>query len=212
MSGFDIRAEIVKAGGVLKGNYFFALKEKGRIATEYVNVDPVFTFPHLVESLGIMMIERWKWTAEVVAGPAVGGIPLVYAAANVSRLHAVRTVWADKQKDGSFAFERMRFMEAVRGRQALVVEDVTSSGSSARSVGKLIEDAGGTVLAYAFVWNRGGVTEEKMGAPVHSLVEERIPSFAITEHSMWGLWPLVTDIGHPDYYPDYPGPRVTLLK
>lgn len=208
----DVQHEIAKAGGLLKGEYFFALKKEGRIATEYVNMDPVFTYPRVMPLLGSLLLARHRFKATAIAGPAVGGIPLIYAAASNSLLYGIRTVWADKQKDGSFAFERMGFAQAVEGSEVLVVEDVTTTGSSALAVGRLIEAAGGRVLGYEFVWNRGGVTEDIMGAPVHALVERKIESFDYSEHPEWGNWPLVADIGHPEHYPNYPGPRINLLK
>jgi orotate phosphoribosyltransferase len=208
----NIRQAIVGTGGVLEGEYFFALKKKPNVSVKYINVDPVFTYPQLVFNLGFALTRMWEGDDfEVMAGPAVGGIPLVFAAAHP--WGTVRTVWADKQEDGSFAFERMGFAEAIRGKRVLVVEDVTLTGSSTKAVCDLTKDAGGQVVGASVVWNRGNVTAESIGVPhMRSLVKESVETWEAEEHTMWGTWPLVEDIGHPDHFPDYPGPRIKLLS
>lgn len=204
------RKLLADAGCILTGEYFVAFKS-GRVGCTYINVDPLFTFPRSIALLGEMLVQSYEWSAATIAGPAMGGVPLIYAAAARSRLSSVRTAWADKESDGTFTLGRMGFAGAIKNQPTLVVEDVTTTGSSAKSVGELVERHGGKVIAYSFIWNRGGVTEEQMGAPVHSLINESLPSWAPGEHEMWGKWPLVTDLGHPDKFPNYPGPRIKLL-
>jgi hypothetical protein len=52
-----------------------------------------------------------------------------------------------------------------------------------------------------------------MGVPVlTALIHEYIKTHKAGEHTMWGTWPLVTDIGHPEQAEDYEGPRITLLS
>jgi orotate phosphoribosyltransferase len=203
---------IRRTGCILKGEFFFALKKKGNVATEYVNFDPFFTHPKEVEYLGIRLAKKFREDYSVIAAPAVGAIPLLFA---VAQAHdpEIRTVWADKQKDGSFAFERMGFANAVRGKQVLVVEDVGSTGGSAKSVCDLVKKHGGTVVGVGFIWNRGGVTAEAIDVPcVRSLINERIETWKAEDHPEWGVWPLVEDIGHPEHFPDYPGQRIKLLE
>ncbi|MDP4020879.1 MAG: hypothetical protein Q8P58_02465 [Candidatus Adlerbacteria bacterium] len=207
----NIRDAIAQTGAVLEGEFFFALKKRGTVANKYINMDPAFTYPDLVCRLGTLLIEMFEWRVGALAVPAVGAIPLAYAAPR-STFKSLRIIWADKQPDGSFAFERMGFAEAIRDMKVGIIEDVATTGGSAKAVGNLVEQAGGEVFGYSFVWNRGGITEETMGAPVTALVEETVPTWAAGEHKMWGKWPLVEDIGHPDYFPDYPGPRIKLLK
>lgn len=73
----------------------------------------------------------------------------------------------------------------------------------------------GHVIAASVVWNRGvaelgpalGVAPEM----AHALVTESIPSYAPESHDHWGIWPLVMDVGHPEHFPEYPGPKIKLL-
>jgi orotate phosphoribosyltransferase len=206
----DIRKAIADTGAVLEGEFFFALKSRDKVSTKYINLDPVFTYPELVESLGVLLIKPWKGLFEAIAAPAVGGIPLMYAAAAV--IASPKVAWADKKSDGTFAFERMGFARAVKGKRVLLLEDIVSTGDSVRTVGVLVEAAGGTLVGASFVWNRGKVTAQAAGVPeLTSLVEESVETWNAGEHPMWGKWPLVGDIGHPEYFPNYPGQRINLV-
>lgn len=207
-----LRNIIAGTGAVLEGEYFFALKKKGNISTKYINIDPVFTHPEILWKIAGRLIAPWSDEAVAFAAPATGGIPLLYAAAKASLVPA-RIAWADKQADGTFAFERMGFVEAIRGKPTVVLEDVTSSGESMRAVCELVEQSGGDLIGASCIWNRGSVPVEVSGAPRFlSLISESVETWKAEEHSMWGKWPLVADVGHPEYFPTYPGPRINLLK
>lgn len=209
----DVRKTIADAGCVLEGQFFFALKKRPNVSTKYINIDPLFTYPQAILVIGAMLAHPWEGEYDVIAGPAVGGIPVVYSVANGSNKKDVRAVWADKQEDGTFALERMGFVQAVRGKRVLVVEDVTSTGSSTLAVCDLVRENGGILVGASVIWNRGNVTEYDVGAPkLHCLVTESVTTYKADEHPMWGTWPLVEDIGHPDHFPDYPGPRIKLLS
>src|SRR3989344_815188 len=155
----SIRTEIAQTGAVLEGEFLIALKKRGNVATKYVNTDFVFPHPALVAKVGFLLLDPWEGEVDAITGPAVGGIPLVYAAALSRAGRGIKTtVWADKQSDGTFLFERMGFKEALRGKRTLILEDIASTGDSAKAVGKLVEEAGGYVVGYNFIWNRGQVT------------------------------------------------------
>lgn len=212
---FDVRKTIGDVGGLLEGAYFIALKKKPNISTKYVNIDPLLSHPPLMLKVGGLLVKQWEGF-DTIAAPAVGGIPVAYAAAlslYTSTGKKARVVWADKSGNGDFALERMGFAEAVRGKRVLVVEDVTSTGSSTKAVCDLVTECGGRLVGASVIWNRGGVSQRDIGAPkLTSLVSEQIKTWEAGKHEKWGIWPLVTDVGHPDHFPDYPGPRVKILK
>ena len=223
----DTRKHLVDIGCVLEGEFFFALKS-GRIATTYVNIDPLLTRPAMLNMVAKSMAASLVLSSaisppRVVAGPAVGAIPLVYAA-SAQHYHFCRkcfvedsnhlyTVFTEKNGD-NFILDRLGFKQTVNGRKVWVVEDIATTGQSAKKTAEEIEAAGGIVVAYSFIWNRdpNKVNAKTMGAPVLSLIEEPIDSYVATEHPMWGTWPLVADIGHSDKFPDYPGPRIKLIS
>jgi orotate phosphoribosyltransferase len=215
----DVRQTLADLGCVLEGEFIIALK-KGRVASKYINVDPLLTRPELLEVVAEQMASEVilcsaLYPPTVIAGPAVGAIPLVYAVERQYHIlnpnqRRLATAFAEKCGDG-FTLDRQGFKEAVKDKYVWVVEDIATSGDSAKQTGKSIEDAGGLVIGYGFIWNRGGVTSEHMDAQVFSLIDESVESWGPEEHPHWGEWPLVTDIGHPDKFTDYPGPRITLL-
>lgn len=210
----DVRKAIAKAGAVLEGEYFFALKKKPGTSCKYINMDPIYTDPDLVEVLGALLIEPWVDYVDTIAVPAVGAIPLAYAAARACKRRGrlVSTIWADKLASGGFAFERMGFVGHLPGQRVAVLEDIVSTGSSGQAVCELVERGGGTLLGASFIWNRGNVQAQDMGVrELHALVNEPVQTYPAGTHEMWGKWPLVEDIGHPEYYPDYPGSRIKLL-
>jgi orotate phosphoribosyltransferase len=204
----SLRGRIAQTGAVLEGEYFFALKS-GKISTKYINIDPVLTYPELLDIICGELIKPFKQNCNAIVGPAIGGIPLTYLCWKALQSDNVRginyrTAFAEKQSDGTFAFERMGFANAVNGRKVVVVEDIATTGGSAKYTCELVEKAGGEVIGTSFIWNRGKVTPQTMGIPkVCSLITEEVQTWEAGEHPMWGKWPLVEDIGHPEKYPEY---------
>lgn len=220
----QVRKLLSQAGCILEGDYFFALKKRGLISKKYINIDPVFTNPASVRSLGHALVRPFQLAREerltCIVGPAVGGIPLVYAAAFAAiegldmgeEAHQINTAFAEKDGDG-FVFGRMGFHKAVRGQNVLVVEDISSTGETTKAVCELVKQAGGNLIGASLIWNRGGVTAEKIGVPeLNALVTEGVETFEVSAlPEGWGELPLVSDVGHPDYYPEYRGPKIQLL-
>ncbi len=211
----NVRETIAKVGGVLEGSYFIAFKKSPNVSTKYINIDPLLSYPELMLKIGGLLVKDWAGEFDTLAAPAVGGIPVAYAAAlNVYTTtgRKPRVVWADKVAGESFEFERLGFIKAVKGKRVLVIKDVTSTGSSTKAVCDLVHKYGGNLVGASVIWNRGDVSKKTIGAPrLDSLVSEQIPTWEAGAHKMWGKWPLVTDVGHSDHFPDYPGPRVKIL-
>lgn len=222
----DIKLNLERRGALLTGQHFFVLKS-AKVATMYVNSDPLFTDPRFLEFLGGALITPFTDTCEAIVGPAAGGIPLIYAAerylhfksitekmdSEASERAVISTAWADKKPDGTFEFERMGFKKAVAGKRVVVVEDVTTTGDSMGVTADLVREAGGIIIGATCIWNRGDVTAEALGVPeFHALVSEKIPSWYAGEHPEWGRWPIVSDVGHPERYPNYPGGMVSVLS
>jgi orotate phosphoribosyltransferase len=70
----------------------------------------------------------------------------------------------------------------VAGRRVLVVEDILTTGGSARTVVQAVEKAGGTVVGVAALCNRGGVTADLLGSPqLYSLASVPLESWSAEE-------------------------------
>ena len=75
----------------------------------------------------------------------------------------------------SFVIKRGGAREHISGKRILVVEDVLTTGGSARKVIEAVLAMGGVVVGLGVLWNRGGVTVEALGNPpkVEALVSKR---------------------------------------
>lgn len=221
-----VRSNLAKCGAILEGEHFFVLKS-GRVALKYVNIDPVFTFPDMVAELGKELIKPFVENCEAIVGPAVGGIPLIFAAERYMHAKAqsdsmdtdahervsIRTAWADKKSNGTLELERMGFKKAIAGKKVVVLEDIVTTGDSVAVTAALVREAGGEVIGISCIWNRGGATAEALGVPIfNALITESIMSWSSGEHPKWGEWPIVGDIGHPEWYPNYPGNLINVLS
>ena len=208
------RKDISNFGGIITGEFFISLKQGNRIANTYINLDVMYPHVDFIDRIGREFNSRRDGHVTVVAAPAVGAIPLAFATARAMQSDRpdIKVVWADKQKDGTFAFERMTFAKHVYKADVLVVEDIGTSGGSAKAVIDLVMQHQGCVTGAHFVWARGKITADGLGVPyTHAIINEKIPDWAPEEHPNWGKWPLATDVGHPEYFPDYRGPTIKLL-
>ena len=112
---------------------------------------------------------------ETVVAPELGAIPLGDQSAywlDMLTGKPIYSVIAEKTHNDTdgFLFKR-GYDEYVRGRRVLVVEDVLTTGGSVRKVVDLVRATGGSVVGVAALCNRGGVTAEKLAAPIlHQLI------------------------------------------
>jgi orotate phosphoribosyltransferase len=217
-----VKSELDQAGAVLLDHHF--VYKSGKHGSGYINMDPLFPNVALMDMLGRDL--AWPFrdqNIDAFAGPATGGILLAYAAATAYNFwcsasgQRAAAIWADK--DGAdFAFERAGFLDHVRGKRVLLVEDLLTTGGSVAKVGHEVERHGGNVVGVSVICNRGGVTEDQVGGyPLTSLLDV---DFVAVDPDRCELCaqavPIVTDVGHGDDYqkqrPNYPGGYEKLLS
>ena len=211
------REVLAGLGCILEGNFFFALKS-GRVARKYINVDPLLTKPALLDAavedmLEVIPSERFR-IIETIVAPAVGGIAFAYALSTAfERMTGRRPDVAFAEKQGEeFRFERMGFDKVIRGKKVLIVEDIGSSGITVKKVVDQVRLLKGRVVETCFLWNRGNITSTQVGSPTCALITETIQDWDPEDCPDWGELPLVSDIGHPEKFPNYPGGHISLLK
>jgi orotate phosphoribosyltransferase len=98
-----------------------------------------------------------------VAGPALGGIIMAY---EIARALGVRNIFAERE-NGIMTFRRGFAVSP--GERVLVVEDVVTTGGSAKEVAVLVREAGGLVAGVGAIVDRSGGTAD-FGAPFHPLL------------------------------------------
>ncbi|MFH0829418.1 MAG: phosphoribosyltransferase family protein [Candidatus Kerfeldbacteria bacterium] len=172
--------EIIRTAGALLTEGHFVLTS-GMHSGVYVNKAMLATQPQFAHTLGAAMADAFaEQTFRIVVVPAIGAIPFGLYAAERRMLKTslpTKLVYAEKV-DGAFALRR-GFDKLVGGNEALVVEDIMSTGGTAREIVGLVRAAGGTVVGVSAVWNRGkNVTAESLGVRrLVSLVNHQFPQW-----------------------------------
>lgn len=207
----DVLEKLGEIGAVFTGKHF--VYASGKHGSGYINMDLMFPNVTLVAELCQQLIQPFEGQFDVIAAPATGGIELGVLSALAA---GAPGVWADKDGDGGFVFERAGFVAKIKGKRVLVVEDLLTTGGSVEKVAREVEKVGGLVVGISVVCNRGGVTAE--GLKVPRLRALASINFAAEDPDTCSLCaantPIVSNMGHGEAYkknlPDYSGGYVTL--
>jgi orotate phosphoribosyltransferase len=189
--------------GAIVGDSHFVYSS-GRHSSVYVNKDALYPHTEVIASLCREMARPFEADAiGVVVGPMLGGIVLSQWVAHhlTARRSGGETlaVYAEKEGDGAarkFVFQR-GYARYIAGRNVLVVEDVLTTGGSARQVIELVRMHGGEVVGLSALCNRGGVKPRDVGdVPIHALVEIALETYSEAEcpFCRQGI-PIRTDLG-----------------
>jgi orotate phosphoribosyltransferase len=175
MTQDDVLAELEKHNAVIRNTH--VVYTSGRHGNTYVNKDAIYPDVMAVSELCRAMADGFRDTnVDVIVAPAVGGVVLSHWTAYhlCSCSHPVRAAYAEKDSTGTFVFRR-GYADLVRARDVLVVEDILTTGGSARAVVQLVRQAGGHVLGLAAICDRGGVQVEDVGSPPRLVVLSQLP-------------------------------------
>jgi len=170
-------AILAESGAVIRDGH--VVYTSGRHGSAYVNKDAVYPHTERVRELcGLLADAGRPLGAEIVCGPAMGGIILAQWTGHHLGLPAV---YAEKAPDGGMVLRR-GYDGLVRGRRVLVVEDVVNTGGSLADAIRAVRAAGGTVVGAVALCNRGGVTAAALDVPaLHALVELSLESWTAEE-------------------------------
>ncbi len=151
MGHFELRSGRHSGGYVEK----FRLLERPEIAAELCRA--------LAEAFRTAGVER-------VAGPALGGVIIAY---EVARWLGVPCAFAERAGE---VLEFRRGFDFRAGERVLVVEDIVTTGGSARQVVEAVRRAGAEPVGVAVLVNRSGKPLD-LGAPAAALLDLDIPSY-----------------------------------
>ncbi|MCU0631553.1 MAG: orotate phosphoribosyltransferase [Methanolinea sp.] len=131
-------------GAVEYGDFLLA---SGARSAYYLDIKKVLTRPGALREIGAAIACRY--TFEVVAGVAVGGVPLAVAVSLASErpFAIIRSQEKGHGKSG-------RIVGDVQGKRVLLVEDVTTSGGSALFGVQALREAGATIDCVVTVVDR----------------------------------------------------------
>jgi orotate phosphoribosyltransferase len=191
---------LARIGAVITGSHI--VYTSGRHGTAYVNKDAIYPHTRETSQLCRAIAETYRGDAvEVVLGPAVGGTILSqWVAHHLSEINGreVLAVYADKGENDGFVIRR-GYDRLMRGKRVLLVEDVLTTGGSAKKVVEAARGVGAEVVGLGAICNRGGVTAKDLGdiPRFTALLDVRLESWEASEcpACQKGV-PVNTSVGH----------------
>ncbi len=191
--------DLFKRAGALRQGHF--VLNSGRHSDTYVNKDAVYTDPGVIS--GMCSLLAWEFATDkinTVLGPALGGIILAqYVALHLSLItgRQVKAIYAEKNQEGGFEIRR-GYDQWIKDQRILVVEDIMTTGKSAKQVVELGRQHGGIITGLALLWERDVTGYEQVGEPpkIVSLVQQEIKSWSADECPLCQTnTPVNTDVG-----------------
>lgn len=192
---------ILKKTKALIINGHFVLTS-GRHSPMYINKDAIYPHTKEASKIGKMFAQKFKeFDIDVVVAPALGGIILsqwtAYHLSNIKKKN-IFGVYTEKNLEKNQIFTR-GYEKLIKGKNVLVVEDLTTTGGSVKKVINSVNEHGGKVIAVGVMVNRDpkNVNTETIGAPLFSLGELLIDSYDEKNCPLCKKHvPVNTDVGH----------------
>lgn len=158
-------AIMARVGAVIVDSH--VVYTSGQHGSAYINKDAIYPYTTETSRLCRGVARSFEYDhIDVVIAPAIGGVILSqWVAYHLSGLtkHRVLGVYAEKiEGTGGFVIKR-GYDKLVGGRRVLVVEDVLTTGGSARKVIEVVRSLGGDVVGIGVLCNRGGITTRDLG-------------------------------------------------
>jgi|Deesub1362A_J573_1020465.scaffolds.fasta_scaffold00212_22 orotate phosphoribosyltransferase len=131
----------------------------GKKSNVYVDVKHACTFPDVLEEIANQMAEKLRNVEfHRIACVELGGVPLAVALSLKTRKPYL--IFRKAKKDYGVESDAVGDIRA--GEKIVVVEDVTTTGTSAASVVERVEKKGGRVVAVLTVVDRMEGAEERL--------------------------------------------------
>jgi orotate phosphoribosyltransferase len=165
----ELRRLFERAGAIRTGHFELS---SGRHSGVYIQCALVLQDPKAAEQLGrALAAEFHDLRVDCVASPALGGIILGH---EVARAIGCRAIFVERDASGLMALRRG--FEVQPHENALVVEDVWTTGGSTCETIRVVEQAGGRVVAAGALIDR---SNGKLELPVRAeaLIEMNVESY-----------------------------------
>ena len=169
----DIISLLKSVGAIITDDHF--VYTSGMHGSVYINKDALYPHTEKASEVGLMFAEKTKdLDIDVVVGPMIGGIILSqWTAFHLSSLKKLEilSVYTEKDESSNQVFGRRGYEKYVKGKNVLIVEDLTNTGGSVKKVVDTVKSAGGNVVMVGVMVNRNpeNVNEDYMGTPFFSL-------------------------------------------
>lgn len=169
MDKLEMKTLLKETGALREGHFVLT---SGLHSAGYVQCALLLKDPAVAEKVcgGLAAMLR-EYEADLVAGPALGGVICGYETARQLGIPYIFT----ERKEGVMTLRRGFSVEP--GTKVLVIEDVITTGGSTQEVVDLLTDMGAEVVAAASIIDRSQGNEMKIKVPFNSLIKLEIPTF-----------------------------------
>ena len=200
MTEREVLEILSKVGAVITDSHI--VYTSGKHGTAYVNKDAVY--PHTKETSDLCRAIAEQFAddgVEVVIAPAIGGVILSqWTAHHLSEItgREVLGVYAEKVESGDAFVIKRGYDKLVAGKDVLVVEDVLTTGGSAKKVVEATRALGGNIVGLGVLCNRGGITPQDVADPpkLFALVNVKLDAWDEAECPLCvKSVPINTDVG-----------------
>lgn len=153
---------------LLSGHF---LLSSGLHSPNYMQCALLLQKPWIAEKLCAALGKKIaKLKADVVVGPAMGGIVVAYELGRAIKARAIFT----ERVDGQFALRRG--FELKKGERVIIVEDVVTTGKSTQEVVEVVKSYGAKPVGVASIVDRTA-TENVFSVPFESLLKIDIKTY-----------------------------------
>ncbi|MDP2632558.1 MAG: phosphoribosyltransferase family protein [Candidatus Curtissbacteria bacterium] len=190
---------MVRVKAIRQGHFVLT---SGLHADTYVNKDAIYPHTRDIKMLCWELATNFCYVpplATRVIAPEKGGIILSqWVADAMSEImgREVLALYAEKTDNGGFTVKR-GYDQYIPGQNILVVEDVLTTGGSARKVIEVTRSFGGKVVGLGVLCNRGNVTPEQVGnVEITALTNLTLPTYEADACPLCAKGiPINTDVG-----------------
>lgn len=162
MNEQEVLTLLGRVGAVITKSHIVYTSGKHGIA--YVNKDAVYPYTKETSKLCRALAQKFAGDGvQVVIAPAIGGVILSqWTAFHLSELtgNKVFSVYAEKADNEDIFIIKRGYDKFVAGKNVLVVEDVLTTGGSAKKVVEATRAIGGNVIGLGVLCNRGEITPQ----------------------------------------------------
>jgi len=169
--------QLLEAVGAIRQGHFEL--SSGLHSDRYVQCALVLQYPNYAEQLGAALAAEFAGLViEGVASPALGGVILGHEVARAlskgTHERGIPAIFVERDSAGTMCLRRGFSIEP--GQRVLVVEDVWTTGGSTCEAIRVVEEAGGRVVAAGALIDRSGGNLE-FPVPAEALVQLDIRNY-----------------------------------
>ena len=172
----EVMEKFEQAGAIQKGHFKLT---SGVHSDTYIQCAQVMQYPGFMHNLCSELGKKFRGDdIDVIVGPAIGGIIMAHVMARVLGPW-VRAIFTERE-NGKMTLRRS--FEIKEGEKVIVVEDVTTTGSSVREVIDIIKSRKGKVVGVGVLIDRSGgkvdfgiKTEKLLTVDIKTYLPEECP-------------------------------------